>query len=146
MVSIKKISIILLLFAVLLCAELSYANVDPAANLSNWYDQLFQKESDEIGAATTSGVWTTFEQAEVFMLETKKTIDYSLESVRNKQSQKAKNGIEKNLMELKNQLDNAVSELKKENFDDYAENANVEEVIEPDIQSILEEVLGDLNK
>ena len=47
------------------------------------------------------------------------------------------------LTEITNQIDQTVTELGKENFDDYVESRNIEEEIEQDIAAILAEILGE---
>lgn len=143
MVTIKKIFGIILTFTFLIGAGSIYANVDSAANLSNWYENSFQKKSSELGAATGTGIFKTLKNANIFVIGTKETISITLESFRDKQVEKVVAEIVDYQNDIENQIDSTVTELEKENFDDYVEKAKVEEEIEQDIESILEEVLNE---
>ena len=44
---------------------------------------------------------------------------------------------------MKKQINQTVTELEKENFDEYVESRNIEEEIEQDIVAILAEILGE---
>ena len=143
MVTIKKIFGIILTFTFLIGAGSIYANVDSAANLSNWYENSFQKKSSELGAATATGIIKALNNAEKSVVESKSIIDFAIADFRDEQVKKAVAEIINYQNDIENQIDTTVTELEKENFDDYAEKAKVEEEIEQDIENILEEVLNE---
>jgi hypothetical protein len=143
MVTIKKIFGIILTFTFLIGAGSIYANVDSAANLSNWYENSFQKKSSELGAATATGIFKTLKNVNVFVVGTKDTIGSTIESFRDEQVKKVVAEIVDYQNDIESQIGTTVTELEKENFDDYAEKAKVEEDIEEDIENILEEVLSE---
>ena len=143
MVTIKKIFGIILTFTFLIGAGSIYAKVDSAANLSNWYENSFQKKSSELGAATATGIFKTLKNANMLVVGTKETIGSTIDSFREDQVKKTVDEIVDYQNDIENQIDTTVIELEKENFDDYAEKAKVEEEIEQDIENILEEVLNE---
>ena len=143
MVTIKKIFGIILTFTFLIGAGSIYANVDSAANLSNWYENSFQKKSSELGAVTATGIFNTLKNANLFVVGTEETIGSTIEIFREEQVKKVVAEIVDYQNDIENQIDSTVTELEKGNFDDYAEKAKVEEEIEQDIENILEEVLSE---
>jgi len=143
MVTIKKIFGIILTFTFLIGAGSIYANVDSAANLSNWYENSFQKKSSELGAATVTGIFKTLKNANLFVVGTEETIGSTIESFREEQVEKVVAEIVDYQNDIESQIDSTVTELEKVNFNDYAEKAKVEEEIEQDIENILEEVLSE---
>ena len=119
------------------------ANVDAGANLSKWYGNSFQKVSAKLGAATAIGLWTTYDNVNGFVDESKKDIAISLQSFTGTRVNEVESEIEKFQIDTENQLNKTVSELTEENFDDYAESANIEEQVDQDVEDILEEVLSE---
>jgi len=140
----KKILGLIVASTLLLSAGSIYAKVDSGANLSNWYQNSFLKESGKLGAETATGIWTTLTKVNTFVLESKESIDSQIESFRDEQVKKAVAGIVEYRNNSKDQLDQTIIKLQEENFDDYAENAKIEEEaeVEQDIENILEEVLS----
>lgn len=143
MVFLKKFLGIIIASTVLLSAGSIYANVDAAANLSKWYENSFQKESAKLGATTAIGILKTFEHVNDFLDESKREIASSLQSFTGTRVNEVESEIEQYQNDIESQIDTTVTELEKENFDDYAEKAKVEEEIEQDIENILEEVLSE---
>jgi len=143
MVTIKKIFGIILTFTFLIGAGSIYAKIDSATNLSNWYENSFQKKSSELGTAAGTGIFNTLKNANVFVVGTKETLGSTIKSFRDEQVKKVVAEIVDYQNDIENQIDSTVNELEKENFDDYAEKAKVEEEIEQDIENILEEVLNE---
>ena len=141
MLIIKKILGALLILTVVFSAGLTYANVDPAAKLSNWYSNSFQKQSEQVGITVISGMWTTYKEAGSFMSESKDSIDSAIDNFRDNQVREAKNGIVGFLEGINSRLDQTIAQLKEENLDGYAENTNVEEEIERDSETMLVELL-----
>ena len=143
MVTIKKIFGIILTFTFLIGAGSIYANVDSAANLSNWYENSFQKKSSELGAATATGITKALNNAEKSVVESKSIIDFAIADYREEQMKKAVAEIINYQNDIERQIDTTVTELEQKKFEDYAENANIEEEIENDIENILAEVLSE---
>ena len=143
MVTIKKIFGIILTFTFLIGAGSIYANVDSAANLSNWYENSFQKKSSELGAAAGTGIFKVLNNAETSVVESKSIIGFAIANFRDEQIKKAVAEIISYQNDIERQIDTTVTELEQENFDDYAENANIEEKMEQDIENILAEVLSE---
>ena len=139
----KKILGIIIATSVLFSAGTIYANVDPATKLSNWYERSFQKESEKLGAETAVGLWKTLAQVKVFIDESKNSFDRSIVSFTADRVKEVTAEIEKIKNDTENRLDQTVSELKEENFDDYAENADIEVQVEQDIENILKDVLNE---
>lgn len=142
--TIKKIIGIILAFTFLVSAGSIYAKSDSAANLSNWYETSFHKKSGELGATTANAIGAILKNANIFIVKSKDIIDSSIESFRDEQVRKVVAGIVDYREDIKSQVDNTVTELQKENnFDDYAEKANIDEVVEKDVEDILAEVLNE---
>ena len=139
----KKIFGIIIAFSVLFSAGSIYAKVDSAANFSNWYENSFQKESGRLGATTAAGIWTNANHVRTFVSESKIEIDSSIESFRDEQVRKVIAGILEFRDDNKSRLEQTVTDLKQENFDDYVENVNIEETVDQDIKNILEDVLSE---
>ena len=139
----KKILGIIIASSVLFSAGTIYANVDPATKLSNWYERSFQKESEKLGAETAVGLGKTLAQVKVFINESKNSFDRSIVSFTADRVKEVTAEIEKIKNDTENRLDQTVSELKEENFDDYAENADIEVQVEQDIENILKDVLNE---
>ncbi|MBU0905137.1 MAG: hypothetical protein KKF57_08060 [Firmicutes bacterium] len=137
----KKLIGIIIASSVLVSAGSIYANVDPATKLSNWYDHSFQKESEKLGAETADGLFSMLMQVQLFIKESKASIDSSIVSFTAGRVKELASEMDRIQNDTKNRLDETVSQLKKENFDNYAENANIEEQVEQDIENILEDVL-----
>lgn len=139
----KKILGIIIATSVLFSAGTIYANVDSATKLSNWYERAFQKESEKLGAETAVGLGKTLTQVKVFIDESKKSLNRSIVSFTADRVKEVTSEIEKIKNDTANRLDQTVSDLKEENFDDYAENANIEDQVEQDVENILEDVLSE---
>lgn len=139
----KKIIGIIIASTVLLSAGTIYANVDSATRLSNWYERSFQKESSKLGAETAVGLTRTLGQVKVFIVESKEFIDQSILNFTVDRVKEVAAEIRKVQNDTENRLDQTVSELKKENFDDYAENANIEEELNQSFEEILADVLSE---
>ena len=117
--------------------------MNAATTLSNWYTQSFQKEDDKLDSVVESRGWPSFKHLEPFLFAEKNNADSTIEETRNKQIKEAKSAIDELLADMKNQFNEAVTELEKENFDLYVENRNIEEEIEQDIATILELILDE---
>ncbi len=139
----KKLIGIIIASSVLVSAGSIYANVDPATKLSNWYDHSFQKESEKLGAETAVGLIKVFTQFQGIMKKSKDSIDSSIVSFAADRVKEVALEISRIQNDTENRLDETVSELKKENFDDYAENANIEEELDQSFEEILKEVLSE---
>lgn len=137
----KKLIGIIIASSVLVSAGSIYANVDPATKLSNWYDHSFQKESEKLGTETAVGLIKVFTQFQGIMKESKDSIDSSIVSFAADRVKEVALEISRIQNDTENRLDETVSELKNENFDDYAENANIEEELDQSFEEILKEVL-----
>lgn len=143
MAFIKKRIGTLIIIAIFLCAGTIYANVNAAGAFSNWYIQSVQKEDDKLGSAVESRAWTSFKQLESFLFAAKGNADSALEETRNKQVKEAKSAIDELLTDMKDQFNDTVTELEKENFNHYVENKNIDEEIEQDVATILAEILNE---
>lgn len=139
----KKLIGIIIASSVLVSAGSIYANVDPATKLSNWYDHSFQEESEKLGAETGVGLWNMLSQVQGFAKESKASIDSSIVSFTAERVKEVALEISRIQNDTENRLDETVSELKNENFDDYAENANIEEELDQSVEEILKEVLSE---
>jgi len=139
----KKLIGIIIASSVLVSAGSIYANVDPATKLSNWYDHSFQKESEKLGTETAVGLIKVFTQFQGIMKESKDSIDSSFVSFAANRVKEVALEISRIQNDTEDRLDETVSELKKENFDDYAENANIEEELDRSVEEILKEVLNE---
>lgn len=124
-----------------MCSGLIYANVQAASTLTNWYTQKFQKEDEKASATVDSGIWTTFKQLESFIADAKENAITAIEKSLNKQIDESKASIEALVTDMKKQINHTVTELEKENFDDYAKSRNIEDEIEQDVATMLEEFL-----
>lgn len=137
----KKLIGIIIASSVLVSAGSIYASVDSATKLSNWYNQSFQKESEKLGAETGVGLWNMLSQVQGFIKESKTSINDSMVSFTANRVKEVASEINRIQNDTENRLDETVTELKKENFDDYAENANIEEELNQSFEEILKEVL-----
>ena len=86
-----------------------------------------------------SSIWTTYKEVESFMLESKENVDSAIESFRDKQVRETKDSIVGFLEGINIRLDQTITEFKEDNFNDYAENTNVE--AEEDAETMLVELL-----
>ena len=143
MAFIKKRLSTLILITVLLCSGLIYANVQAASTLTNWYTQKFQKEDEKKTTTAETEIWTTFKQLGSFISEAKENATTAIEKSRKKQVEESKMNIETVVTDIKQQLNQTVTDLEKENFDEYVENRNIEGEIEDEVATILEEILGE---
>ena len=143
MVFIKNRLGILLLFTVILFSGFVYANVQAASTLSNWYTDAHQKEDERISSTAEAGVWTTFKQLKSFITEVKENATTAIEKSRNKQVDESKANVETVVTRMKEQVNQTVTDLENENFDEYVRNRNIEEEIEQDVATMLAEILGE---
>lgn len=133
----------MLIISVFLCAGTIYAHVDATAPLSNWYTDTFQKEDEKIGSTAESEVWIAFKQLETFLIGARGKTDSTIEDTQNKLVEKVKAGIDEEVTHINYQLNMSVTELEKENFDDYVKNRAIEEDIEQEVAAILAEILSE---
>jgi len=139
----KKLIGIIIASSVLVSAGSIYANVDSATKLSNWYDHSFQKESEKLGAETAVGLVKTVGQVKIFLSESRELLETSIVNYTADRAKEVVSEINKINNDNENRIEQTVSELKKENFDDYAENANIEEELNQSFEEILKEVLSE---
>lgn len=142
MVFIKNRLSILLLITVTLSSGFFYANAQAASTLSNWYTTTFQKESEKTTSTVETEVWTTFKLVSSFIVEANENATTAIENFRNKQVDESKANIEALATDMKKQINQTVTELEKENLDEYIESRNIEDEIEEDVERILVEILG----
>ncbi|QUW21231.1 hypothetical protein JSQ81_15655 [Sporosarcina sp. Marseille-Q4063] len=143
MVFIKNRIGISLLITVILCLGFVYANVQAASTLSKWYTDTFQKEDEILSSTLETGVWTTFKRLGVFIAEAKQDAITAIEESRNKQVEESTANIEALVTDMKEQIDQTVTELDEENFDAFVERRNIEEEIERDVATMLAEILDE---
>jgi hypothetical protein len=137
----KKIIGIIIASSVLFFAGSIYANVDPASKLSNWYDHSFQKGSERLGAETAVGLFKTVVQVKTILNESREYLESSIVSYTADRVKEVVSEINQISTDNENRIEQTVSDLEKENFDDYAENANIEEELDQSFEEILEDVL-----
>src|SRR5690606_37194059 len=89
----KKILGFVLVFTLLIGAGTIYANANPGQNLSEWYKNEFRKESEKLGAATATGMIMVFKEVNVFVNESKNSIDDALAIFRDDKVKEAESGI-----------------------------------------------------
>ncbi len=134
---------IFLVFTLLVGAGTIYANSNPGQNLSEWYKNAFHKESEKLGAATATGMILVFKEVNVFVKESKKSIDTAIAGFSDKQVNDAKTSIEGYQTETINSLNNKVTELENVNFDDYVDKQNIEAQIDQDFEQMVEDVFSE---
>lgn len=141
MITVKRVIGILIVATIFFGAGTIFAKGDSATKLSNWYSDLFQKESEEIETIIASGIRTSYIQAGTFLLESKNHFDSSIKNFRDNQITEVEVGIKKYLDHTKNRILEKVADLNEENFDDYLETVKIDEEIEGDVEEILKEVI-----
>ena len=67
----------------------------------------------------------------------------AIEKSRNKQVDVSKANVETVVTRMKEQVNQTVTDLENENFDEYVRNRNIEEEIEQDVATMLAEILGE---
>lgn len=139
----KKILGVFLLLTLLLSAGTIYASSNSAQNLSAWYKEAFQKESEKLGATTATGMLLIFKEVNNFLEESKENIDETLAFFRDEKVENAKNGIEEYQGQTIKSLNDTAVELKNINFDDYVDKLNIEAEIEQDFEKMVEEVFSE---
>ncbi|WP_172371497.1 hypothetical protein [Sporosarcina jiandibaonis] len=139
----KKVLSIFLLFTLLLSAGTIYASNNSGQNLSDWYKKAFQKESEELGAATATGMILIFKEVNAFLRDLKIDISTTIADFSNKHVNNAKTGIGEYQAEMINSLNNAVTELENVNFDEYVKGLNIEEEINQDFEQMVQEVFSE---
>ncbi|NYF23614.1 hypothetical protein [Sporosarcina sp. JAI121] len=138
----KKVLSTFLLITLLFSAGTIYASSNSAQNLSDWYKKAFQKESEELGAATATGMISIFIGVNTSLKEAKKDIDTVIASIRGQRINDAKSGIERYQTKTINSLNTTVAELENVNFDEYVDGLHIEEEIDQDFEKMVEEVFG----
>lgn len=113
---------------------------DESTTLYNWYKKSFGKDSGVVLSATATNLEIGLKNVKTFYHESIKKIDSSLESIRAKEVEEAKNGIESYQNDTENRLNDTVIELKDVNFDNNIDQSAIEEV-EKDVLDVLTEVL-----
>jgi len=139
----KKILGFVLVFTLLIGAGTIYADADPGQNLSEWYKNEFRKESEKLAAATATGLIVVFKEVNVFVNESKKSIDDALASFRDDKVKEAESGIEKYQADTINSLNATVIQLENVNFDDYVDKQNIEAQIDQEFELMVEEVFSE---
>jgi len=139
----KKILGFVLVFTLLIGAGTIYANANPGQNLSEWYKNVFHKESEMLGAATATGMILVFKEVNDFVKESKKDIDDALASFRDDKVKEAESGIEKYQADTINSLNATVIQLENVNFDDYVDKQDIEAQIDQEFELMVEEVFGE---
>ena len=142
MPEIKKIISTIVLITMLLTASTIYASGIPQNSLSKWYGQSFQKEREVKRSTISSDIIQTFEEVNIFLLESILSYESTIEGIQDKQLDKTRAGIGRYQHDIKSRLNQTVTELQKVNFNDYAEIANIEEEIDQNIEEVLKEVFG----
>lgn len=140
MVIIKKVIGSILTVTLLFSAVSIYAMSDESTTLYNWYKKSFGKDSGVVLSATATNLEIGLKNVKTFYHESIKKIDSSLESIRAKEVEEAKNGIESYRNDTENRLNDTVIELKDVNFDNNIDQSAIEEV-EKDVLDVLTEVL-----
>ncbi|MEK4406339.1 hypothetical protein MKZ26_18435 [Sporosarcina sp. FSL K6-6792] len=139
----KKILGIFLVFTLLVGAGTIYASGNPGQNLSEWYKNAFHKESEKLGAATATGMILVLKEVNIFVKESKKSIDDALGSFRDDKVKEAESGIEKYQADTINSLNATVVQLENVNFDDYVDKQNIEAQIDQEFDQMVEDVFSE---
>ena len=139
----KKVLGIFLVFAFLLGAGTIYASMNPGQNLSAWYKDSFLEDSKTVGAATATGIIVLLKDVNVFLEESKKSIDVALASFSDDKVRETEADIEEYKTNTINSLNNTVAELESVNFDDYVDKQNIEAEIVLEFEKMVEEVLSE---
>ncbi|WP_391118197.1 hypothetical protein [Psychrobacillus sp. L3] len=138
----KKILGIILVFIVLQSSSTIYASGLPQNSLSKWYGQSFQKESGNQSKLVPSDIEKTFEEVNTFLLESLESFESTIVAIIDNQIKEARTGIKGYKQNSKSQLDQAVTELKKVNLNNYVDEEKIEDEIDQDIEEVLKEVFG----
>lgn len=142
MLEIKKIIGTIVLVIVLLSTSTIYASGLPQNSLSKWYGQTFVKESGNEREVVTSDIEKTFEELNIFLLETLESFESSIVGIIDNQIKESKDGIKAYQQDSKSQLNQAVTELKEVKLDDHIDNEKIVNEIDQDIEEVLIEVFG----
>lgn len=142
MLEIKKIIGTIVLVIVLLSTSTIYASGLPQNSLSKWYGQTFVKESGSEREVVTSDIEKTFEELNIFLLETLESFESSIVGIIDNQIKESKDGIKAYQQDSKSQLNQAVTELKEVKLDDHIDNEKIVNEIDQDIEEVLIEVFG----
>lgn len=139
----KKILGFVLVFTLLIGAGTIYASGNPGQNLFQWYKNAFHKESEKLGAATATGMILVLKEVNVFVKESKKSIDDALASFRDDKVKEAESGIEKYQADTINSLNATVNKLENVNFNDYMDKQYIEAQIDQEFEKMVEDVFSE---
>lgn len=142
MVFIKNRLGILLLFTVILFSGFIFANVQAASTLSDWYTETIHKE-DEVNSTLENGIWTSFKELGEFLVEAKEHATTLIEKSRTIQVDESKANLDTAVTRIKEQVNQTVTDLENEDFDAYVNSRNIEDEIEQEVVTMLEEILGE---
>ena len=142
MVFIKNRLGILLLVVVTLCSGFIFANVQAASTLADRYTETIPKE-DDVNLTLEIGIWTSFKELGEFIVEAKQYATSLIDQTRNTQVDESKANLDTVVTRMKEDVDQTVADLENENFDAYVTSRNIEEEIEQEVITILEEILGE---
>ena len=139
----KKILGFVLVFTLLIGAGTIYASTNPGQNLSEWYKNAFHNESEKLGAATANGLIMVLKEVNVFVNESKKSIDDALVNFRDDKVKESESSIEKYQTDTINSLNATAIQLENINFDDYVDKQDIEAQIDQEFELMVEEVFGE---
>lgn len=101
------------------------------------------KESGKFEDATSTGILEVLKEMKVFLADSKENFTVVISNFLDDQVRGVSSSVETESRDLKNRLDETVTELEKVSFDEYVDKAEIEEAVRQDIEEILANVLSD---
>ena len=139
----KKKFVILLSIIFLASAGTIYANTNSAQMLSQWYEKSFKEKSESIGAETATALIRMLSENRMFVMEMNIALETAIAMQRDRATGDTTTGIEDYKDALIKDLNATRDELSNETLEEYVTNRNIEEEIQLEFESILQEVLSE---
>ncbi|MCG3088281.1 hypothetical protein [Sporosarcina cyprini] len=139
----KKKFVILFSIIFLASAGTIYANINSAQMISQWYEKSFKEKSESVGAETATALIRMLSEHRMFVKEMNTALETAIAVHRDRTTGDTTTGIEDYKNALIRDMNTTSDELKKETFEEYVTNRNIEEEIQLEFESILQEVLSE---
>ncbi|AYC29906.1 hypothetical protein [Paenisporosarcina cavernae] len=137
----KKFIAIILAVSVLSGAGTIYAKVSPSIGLSNWFSNSFMEKSVEIGESTSEAIFTKVREFQVYVSTVKQVAKKRVEDFTNLHRQSVLSKLSNWKEQQLSEVEKTSEQLKKRDFSTYTESLKLEETMDQEMESLLQEIV-----
>ncbi|QTD40817.1 hypothetical protein [Sporosarcina sp. Te-1] len=131
------------LFILLASVGTVYASTNSAQTLSLWYEKSFKEKSEQVGAETATALIRMLNENRMLVKEMNEALLTAVTSHLDKMTGDTKSGIEEYKSSIMQDINTTQYELQKDSFEEYVINRKIEEEIELEFESMLDEILNE---